>query len=231
MPAIDEVLDRVGDLQLPARRGLDRARGVVDPGREHVHAHERQIGRGLGGLLDQPHDPAHGGIGSLGLGLRKLGDPEVLRVRHRRQQDQRVGLVLAEGLDQVGDPTLQQVVAEVHHERALAEEHLGGQHRVRQPQRLVLHDVGDLHAEPGTISGGFADLLAGLRGDDDPDLLDPRLRHRLDPVEQHRLVGDRHELLGARMRNWAQARALAPGEDQSLEWLHCRRSLPGEQNQ
>ena len=29
-PAVDEVLDRVGDLELPARRGLDRARRVVD---------------------------------------------------------------------------------------------------------------------------------------------------------------------------------------------------------
>ena len=144
------------------------------------------------------------------------GDAEVLRVGHRREQDQGIRLVLAEGGHQIGDPTLQQIVAEVHHERALAEEQLGGQHRMGQAERLVLHDVGDLHPELGAVAGGFANLLAGLRGDYDPDLLDPRLSHRLDAVEQHRLVGYRHELLGARVRDRAQARALAALENQSL---------------
>ena len=47
----------------------------------------------------------------------------------------------------------------------------------------------------------------------------PGRGHRLDAVEQHRLVGDRHELLGARVGDRAQARALAAGEDQSLQRL------------
>ena len=45
--AVDQVLDRVGDLELAARRRLDRARRVVDLRREHVHADERQVGRRL----------------------------------------------------------------------------------------------------------------------------------------------------------------------------------------
>ena len=85
---------------------------------------------------------------------RELGDAVVLRVGHRREQDQRVGLVLAEGGDELGDAALQQVVAEVHHERAGAEERLGGEHRVREPERLVLHDVGDAHAEARAVAGG-----------------------------------------------------------------------------
>ena len=113
-PAVDEVLDRVGDLELPARRGLDRARRVVDLRGEHVDAHERQVGGRLGRLLDEAHDPADLARRSLG----ELGDAVVLRVGHRRQQDQRVRLVLAEGRHEIGDPALQQVVAEIHHERA-----------------------------------------------------------------------------------------------------------------
>ena len=44
---VDEVLDRVGDLELAARAGLDRARRVVDPRREHVDADEREVRRRL----------------------------------------------------------------------------------------------------------------------------------------------------------------------------------------
>ena len=35
---------------------------------------------------------------------------------------------------------------------------------------LVLDDVGDLGAEVGAVAGRLADLIAGLGGDDDPDL-------------------------------------------------------------
>ena len=52
--AVHEVLDRIGDLKLSSRGGLDRARGVVNRGREHVDTHERQVGRRLGRLLDEP---------------------------------------------------------------------------------------------------------------------------------------------------------------------------------
>ena len=91
------------------------------------------------------------------------GDAVVLRVGDRREQDQRVGLVLAEGGHEIGDPALEQVVAEVHDERALPQEGLGGEHRVREPERLVLEDVGDAHAEARAVAGGLFDLRAGLR--------------------------------------------------------------------
>ena len=60
----------------------------------------------------------------------------------------------------------------------------------------------------------------GLRRDDDPDLLDPGVDQRLDPVEEHGLVGHRHELLGRGVGDRAQAGAGAAGEDQSLQGLH-----------
>ena len=117
---VDEVLDRLGDLELAALRGRDRPRGGVDLGGEHVHADQRQVGGGRGRLLDQAHDAARRTCGGVG----ELCDAVVLRIGHRREQDQRVGLVLAEGCDEVGDPPLQQVVAQVHHEGARAEERL-----------------------------------------------------------------------------------------------------------
>ena len=91
-----------------------------------------------------------------------------------------------------------------------------------RPGRLVLDDVGDLGAEGRAVAGRLADLVAGLRGDDDPDLLHPGVDQRLDPVEEHGLVGDRDELLRRGVGDRAQARAGAAGEDQSLQWLHAR---------
>ena len=208
--SVDQVLDRVGDLQLAARRGLDRARRVVDQGHEHVDADEREVRLGLRRLLGQGDDAV----------AVELGDAEVLGVGHRRQEDQRIGLVGLEGGDEVVDAALQQVVAQVHDERRVAQERLGGQDRVGQAGGLVLQDVGDLDAEGRAVAGDLLDLLARLGGDDDPDLLDARLGHRVDAVEEHRAVGDRHQLLGAGVGDRAQARALAPGENQALERLH-----------
>src|SRR3954465_14170829 len=45
---------------------------------------------------------------------------------------------------------------------------------------LVLDDVGDPHAELAAVAGRGADLVTRLGRDDDPDLGDPRLGHRLD---------------------------------------------------
>ena len=52
--------------------------------------------------------------------------------------------------------------------------------------------------------------------DDDADLGDAGRDHGLDPVEQDRLVGDRHQLLGAGVGDRPQAGAGTAGEDQSL---------------
>ena len=85
-----------------------------------------------------------------------------------------------------------------------------------RPAGCVLDDVGDAHAEARAVAGGGADLVSGLRGDDDPDVLDPGRGDRLDAVEEDRLVGDRHELLGAGVGDRPQAGAPAAREDQAL---------------
>ena len=147
----------------------------------------------------------------------KLGDAELRRIGHLREQDLRVASELAvivhERRDAVGD----HIVAEVHHERLTLQKRLGNEHRVREAARGVLLDVGHAGAEPGPVAQGRLDLLAGVP-DDDADVLDARRHDRLDPVEKHRLVGDRDELLGARVGQRTQARPLAAGQDEALHW-------------
>src|SRR3954451_18487551 len=58
LAVVDEVLDRVGDLELAPRRRLDRARGVVDAGGEHVDADQREVSLRLVRLLGQPDHAA-----------------------------------------------------------------------------------------------------------------------------------------------------------------------------
>ena len=77
----------------------------------------------------------------------------------------------------------------------------------------------DPDAPPRPVADRRADL--GVRvADDDPDVADAGCGDRLDAVEQHRLVGDRHELLGARVGERPQAGALAAAENQSLHESH-----------
>src|SRR3712207_8179874 len=63
-----------------ARGRADGARGLVDARAEQVDPDEREVRRGLLGLLDEPPHRA-GGV--------ELRDSVVLRIRHRRQEDRR----------------------------------------------------------------------------------------------------------------------------------------------
>ena len=55
------------------------------------------------------------------------------------------------------------------------------------------------------LASRILDLLPGV-ADDDPDVIDTGLAHRLNGMEQDRAIGDRHELLGAGMRDRSQGR-------------------------
>jgi len=94
---------------------------------------------------------------------------------------------------------------------------------VRESARLVLGDVLDARAEARAVAHRLADLVPGLWRDHDPDLTHASVDERLDPVEQHGLVGDRHELFRRGMRDRAQPRARPAGQNQPLERLHQRR--------
>ena len=180
-------------------------------GREHVDADQRQVARRVLRLLDQPDDRC----------AVELGDAVVPRVGDRGEQDQRLGLGAR------GTPPTSSVIPS---RSRLSPRYMTNGDRPRNssavstacasPAGSVLGDVGDRGAEGRAVASRLADLVAGLRGDDDPDLGDPGVDQRLDPVEEHRLVGDRHELLGRGVGDRAQAGSGAAGEDQPLELFH-----------
>jgi hypothetical protein len=66
---------------------------------------------------------------------------------------------------------------------------------VRQAERGLLADVGSADAERAAVAHRALDLRRGVT-DYQPDVGDPGIRDRLQPVEQDRLVRDRDELLG-----------------------------------
>ena len=76
-----------------AEGSIARAASWIGGG-EHVHAHQRQVGRRLGPASRRAARRARPRPARR---RRELGDAVVLGVGHGRQQDQRVGLVLAEG--------------------------------------------------------------------------------------------------------------------------------------
>ena len=147
-PCVDQPLDGVGDLQLAARRRLDRPHRLVDRRVEQVDADEGEVRRRVGRLLDERDDVA--------VGVER-GDAEAVRVGHLLEQDlgrRRVGRRPGrlEGADERGEVLLEQVVAEVHHEVVVAEEVAGDQHAVGQAERRVLGDVGDRGAEAAAVA-------------------------------------------------------------------------------
>ena len=152
--AVDEPLDRVGDLQLAARGGLDRLGGGVDDRREHVDADEREVGLRLRRLLDEALD---------GAVAAELRDAVVLGVGDRREEDHRVRAAGAELRGQLLDAALEEVVAEVHDERVRAEERLGGEDGVGEPERLVLDDVLDAtpNCEPSPVAARISSPVSG----------------------------------------------------------------------
>ena len=138
--AVDHVLDGVGDLELAAGAGRDGLDALEDGRREEVHAHQGEVAARLGRLLDEPRDAAV---------AVELGDAVALRVGDLLQEDERVRVVLLERPHERRDALLEQVVAEVHDERLVAEEGLADEHRVREAQRRLLRQVGDGEAERG----------------------------------------------------------------------------------
>ena len=211
LAVVDQPLDRVGDLELAAPRRLDRLRGVEDLRAEHVDADQRQVGRRVLRLLDQPHD---------------LARRRARRRRSARGPERGSSRIRASGSDSRKASTRSVMPSR----RRLSPRYMTNGPSWRKssavstawarPSGRVLVDVGDRGAELRAVAGGGRDLVARLGGDDDPDLLDPGLDQRLDSVEEHRLVRHRHELLRGGMGDRAQARARAAREDQTLEALH-----------
>ena len=169
----------------------------------------------------------------------QLGDAELLRGLDVRQQDLGVRLLGQELAHERRDAALDEVVAQVHDERLAADERLRDLDRVRQPERGLLLDVGDLKTERGAVADRGANLrlavhhhrqrlagaVVGLQqlarvADHDPHVGDAGVAQRLEPVVEDRLVGDRDQLLGAGVGERAQAGPAPSGKHEAFEILH-----------
>ena len=204
---VDEPLNRVGDLELVAPGWFDRLDRIEDRLVEHVDTDESEVRFRLLRLLGETDDLAFSA---------ELGDAELRRIRNGCQEDLGVAIDGTVLLDQRRDAVLEQVVSEVHHEWGPLHEILGNQNGVGQTARLVLLDVLDAGAEMRSVPDLPADLVSGLRGDDDRDLLDAGCDDRLDAVLENGFVRDRDELLGRGVGQRAHPGAFAAGEDEAL---------------
>ena len=143
-----------------------------------------------------------------------------MRIGHPLQQDLRRRRLIGSPrrLERPHEGTevlLEQVVAEVHDEVVVAQEVRRDQHAVGKAERFILRDEGDLRPPRGTVTEGGHHLGSRL-AHDDADLGDASGHHRLDAVEENRLVGNRNQLLRARVGDGAQAGARTACQDQSL---------------
>ena len=121
------------------------------------------------GLFLQADDPP---------GRVQFGDAELARVGHLGQHDLSVGPGRAEPIDERVDTANDEIVAKIHHEVIVAEVVAGHEHRVRQAERSLLADIGDIKAEGRPVAHRIPD-----RGrcfpDHDSDITDPRVPDRL----------------------------------------------------
>jgi hypothetical protein len=102
LAGVQEALDGVGDLQFPSPGRGEPGNGLVDGGREDIHAHQGQVGGGLGRLFHQAHQAA--------LAVH-FGNAELGRVFHFLKQNQGVQVFLLKRLQKGADAALNQVVA------------------------------------------------------------------------------------------------------------------------
>ena len=236
--------ERVGELDLAPHSRLHVLQDREDLGRQDVAADHRQVGGGvLLRLLDQLLDAdgarvqrrpggdavhvglgrrdLHEGDGSLAVPLEAGG--ELLRGRHGAVDD---------------------VVAQHDDEGLVADERLGAEHGVAEPQRLLLphrDHVGHLgdgpHLGPQGLLAGAPEV--GLQLGRDVEVVHDRVlaagadqdhlvhagRHRLlDDVLDRRAIDDGQELLGHGLGGREEAGAEAGGGDDGLaDLLHGRR--------
>ena len=121
----------------------------------------------------------------------------------------------AELVHQRGDAANDEVVTEIHDEVVVTQVVTGHEHCVRQAERRLLADVGDIKAEVRAVAYRLTDRGCGFP-DHDPDVADADVPDRLKAVEEDRLVGHRQKLLGRRMCDRAQPGAGAARQDQCL---------------
>ena len=137
-PALNQQVNRLADLVLPAVRRLHQVTRVEDRGRERVEAGHHQIARRIVGLLDDVRDLA------VLVRVTHAVPTRVLPV-DLLDEERRVGPLLALASHHVRQVRVEDVVAEDEHE-VVVDVLLDGQQRVCQPLLFALVRVGDGNA-------------------------------------------------------------------------------------
>lgn len=145
----------------------------------------------------------------------EFGHAKLARIVDLFQHNLGVVIAMLKLFDQPSDATFNAVVTEKHHKSLIAQKGLTNLDRVRQAERLLLWNVGDVHAPPTAVANSAANLVAGI-ANDNPDLGDARFADCVNDPEQHRTIGNRDELFGTGIGDWAQACAFAATENKTF---------------
>src|SRR6202022_2127074 len=191
---VHQPLNGVRDLELAAGGRLSRVYRVEDPGGEQVDADEGEVRLGLLGLLLEADD----------LTISQLGPAEALGRLDAGQQDERFRPARVEAVDEGRDAVGHQVVTEEHNEGIVLEEGLRLLHRMGEPERRRLADIGHAAAPASAVTHGRPDL--GFRvAHDHADVGDPGRHDAFQRIEEDRFVRDRDQLFRAGGRDGPQA--------------------------
>ena len=200
----------VGDLQLPAGRGLNPMSLGGHVARVEVQAGDGVGALGLGGLLLDGDGPPP---------AVELHDAEALGVVHVVAEDRgppRLGVL--DGARQVAGQAVavEDVVAQHERARLTVNELLADGEGLRQAVRARLLGIGEVHAVARAVPEQALEVGEVGRRGDDQDVPDARQHEGGQRVVDHGLVVDRQQLLGGHERERVQARAGPAGEDDAF---------------
>ena len=204
---VHQILNCVGDFKFAARRGFDIVHGVKHRRSEHVNSNHRIRRNKLLWFLDNFLNA------SISIHHR---DAHRTGVLHFIQNNLRVHRFLAERVHLRHDSAANEIVAKKEDEWIAAEKLLRDLDAMRDTERLRLRNIGDARAELRAIPHLVLHLISRFRRDHDADFGHARFNQIFERVKQNRFIGNRNELLGARVRQGAQACSFSAGEDQPL---------------
>ena len=131
------------------------------------------------------------------------------------QQDLRATAVSPESFNVRLNAAHDEVIAEIKHERRVAQEISRGRYGVSDPQRSILSDERRRGSKLRSITDRRRHLLARIT-DNNANVRDSCVNELLDRIEDDRLICDRDELLGVRVGKWPEAAPFPAAEDKPL---------------
>lgn len=204
---IDEVLDRVGDFVLTAGRRGDRLHGIGNGRLESVDPDYRQIGTGIGWLLDERSHPTP---------VVDLHDSVTAGVVDLVNHHSHLGTAREVLVDEMRRAASEQAVAQVEQGRRAVEERDGQTVGGREAVGLGLDD--HLASKSVIVSPQhLSDRTPRLRARDNHRLGDTTLGDIGEDMAENRPAGNRYQLLRNRIGQWAKSGPTATGKDDGFQ--------------